>query len=242
MRLIKRYSNRKLYDTTTRTYITLEGIAGLVVEGVDIKVVDNDTDEDLTTVILSQILLERERSRRSLSSGLLSGLLRSGESLGRGLSSITRPLTPGGMLNFLEHEMDRSLKFWLEIGQDSEEEVLRLIEGLIEKRRRMRNALQDAPNGSRGVETTRSRPAGPGLLRRQALDDFEPLEEVSGKPAARSPDPAEMTILATHLSEQAAGLANRLQKFPPDTVTARRVQAELSDIEDKLAEIRRQLD
>jgi polyhydroxyalkanoate synthesis repressor PhaR len=218
MRLIKRYSNRKLYDTTTRTYITLEGIEALVQEGAEIKVVDNDTDEDLTTVILSQLLVERARSRRSLSSALLSGLLRSGESLGRGLSNLARPLPlgSGGLLGMLEHEIERSLKFWLELGQDSEEEVLRLIEGLIEKRRRARA----------------------GLLRRRSLDDFENRDET------RPPSAPVAVLSASDLSGQAARLAHRairlsqiLRQTPPDQITARQLQAELAEIDRRLEKL-----
>ena len=63
MRVIKRYSNRKLYDTEDKRYITLEQIQQLVQDGQDIKVVDNQTGEDLTTVTLSQILLEQEKRK-----------------------------------------------------------------------------------------------------------------------------------------------------------------------------------
>jgi polyhydroxyalkanoate synthesis repressor PhaR len=65
MRTIKRYSNRKLYDTEDKRYITLEQIAVLVRENKDIKVVDNQTGEDLTTVTLSQILLEQEKRKET---------------------------------------------------------------------------------------------------------------------------------------------------------------------------------
>ena len=63
MRIIKRYSNRKLYDTEDKRYITLEQIAQLVRDGQDIKVVENQTGEDLTNVTLSQILLEQEKRK-----------------------------------------------------------------------------------------------------------------------------------------------------------------------------------
>jgi polyhydroxyalkanoate synthesis regulator phasin len=59
--LIKKYANRKLYDTRTSRYITLEGIAELVRDGHEIKVVDRDTGQDLTQVILSQIVLSEEK-------------------------------------------------------------------------------------------------------------------------------------------------------------------------------------
>lgn len=63
LRIIKRYSNRKLYDTEDKRYITLEQIQQLVQDGQDIKVVENQTGEDLTTVTLSQILLEQEKRK-----------------------------------------------------------------------------------------------------------------------------------------------------------------------------------
>jgi polyhydroxyalkanoate synthesis repressor PhaR len=59
--LIKKYANRKLYDTRTSRYITLEGIADLVRDGHEIKVVDRDSGQDLTQVILSQIVLSEEK-------------------------------------------------------------------------------------------------------------------------------------------------------------------------------------
>jgi polyhydroxyalkanoate synthesis repressor PhaR len=59
--LIKKYANRKLYDTETSRYITLEGIAELVRDGHEIHVVDRDTGQDLTQVILSQIVLFAEK-------------------------------------------------------------------------------------------------------------------------------------------------------------------------------------
>ncbi len=59
--LIKKYANRKLYDTRTSRYITLDGIAQLVREGHDIKVVDRDTGSDLTQVTLSQVVLSEEK-------------------------------------------------------------------------------------------------------------------------------------------------------------------------------------
>jgi polyhydroxyalkanoate synthesis repressor PhaR len=59
--LIKKYANRKLYDTRTSRYITLEGIAELVRAGHEIKVVDRDNGHDLTQVTLSQVVLSQEK-------------------------------------------------------------------------------------------------------------------------------------------------------------------------------------
>lgn len=59
--LIKKYANRKLYDTRTSKYVTLEAIGELVRDGHEIKVVDRDNGNDLTQVTLSQIVLSHEK-------------------------------------------------------------------------------------------------------------------------------------------------------------------------------------
>ena len=59
--LIKKYANRKLYDTRASRYVTLEEIAGLVRDGNHIEVVDRVSGNDLTQVILSQIVLSEEK-------------------------------------------------------------------------------------------------------------------------------------------------------------------------------------
>ena len=59
-RLIKKYPNRRLYDTRTSAYITLSDVKQLVLDNEEFKVVDAKTDEDLTRSILLQIILEEE--------------------------------------------------------------------------------------------------------------------------------------------------------------------------------------
>jgi len=59
--VIKKYANRKLYDTENSRYITLEGISKLVRDGHDIQVVERDTGRDLTSLILSQIVMGEEK-------------------------------------------------------------------------------------------------------------------------------------------------------------------------------------
>ena len=60
-RLIKKYPNRRLYDTQTSTYITLADVKELVLEQSDFQVVDAKSGEDLTRQILLQIILEEEQ-------------------------------------------------------------------------------------------------------------------------------------------------------------------------------------
>ncbi len=76
--LIKRYANRKLYNTQTSRYITLKGIAELLEAGQDVKVIDNETGEDITSVALSQILVNSERSNRTVPRTLLSEIFQRG--------------------------------------------------------------------------------------------------------------------------------------------------------------------
>lgn len=64
--LIKRYENRKLYDTSRSVYVTLDEITGMIREGKEIKVVDAKTNEDLTKNTLALIILEQERDKKNL--------------------------------------------------------------------------------------------------------------------------------------------------------------------------------
>ena len=78
-RVIKRYSNRKLYDTANSRYVTLEQIREMVREGEDVKIIDNNSKEDLTSVTLAQIIFEEEKRQRSfLPLATLRGIIRSG--------------------------------------------------------------------------------------------------------------------------------------------------------------------
>ncbi len=63
--VIKRYANRKLYDTQRSRYVTLDQIADMIRGGDDVKIVDNNSKEDLTTVTLAQIIFEEEKKQKS---------------------------------------------------------------------------------------------------------------------------------------------------------------------------------
>jgi polyhydroxyalkanoate synthesis repressor PhaR len=116
--LIKRYANRKLYNTSTSRYITLKGIAELIDAGQEIRVIDNETGEDITSVALSQILVDTERSNTRASDSLLSQIMgRGGDALygalRRGVDDATESF--GGiqdrvrrMVGNADHGRDRS--------------------------------------------------------------------------------------------------------------------------------------
>ena len=78
--VIKRYSNRKLYDTQESRYVTLEEIEEMIRAGKEVSVVDATSGEDLTTVTLTQIILENARNHRwTLPVGFLHQLIKHGE-------------------------------------------------------------------------------------------------------------------------------------------------------------------
>jgi len=64
--LIKRYPNRKLYDTLRSKYVNLEKIAGLIRRGKPVKVVDHKTNQDATPIVLAEIILKQAREKRPL--------------------------------------------------------------------------------------------------------------------------------------------------------------------------------
>jgi polyhydroxyalkanoate synthesis repressor PhaR len=78
--VIKRYSNRKLYDTQESRYVTLDEIEEMIRAGREISVVDATSGDDLTSVTLTQIILENERNHRAnLPSAFLHQLIKHGE-------------------------------------------------------------------------------------------------------------------------------------------------------------------
>jgi polyhydroxyalkanoate synthesis repressor PhaR len=65
-KVIKRYSNRKLYDTERSCYVTLDEIGQMVKDGVEVRIIDNKTKEDLTSVTLTQIIFAEEKRQKSI--------------------------------------------------------------------------------------------------------------------------------------------------------------------------------
>jgi len=59
---IKRYSNRKLYDTENSKYVTIDDIAELIKNNVEIRVIDNKTNEDMTNVVMANVILKLEKN------------------------------------------------------------------------------------------------------------------------------------------------------------------------------------
>jgi polyhydroxyalkanoate synthesis repressor PhaR len=77
-KVIKRYTNRKLYDTVESRYVTLDEIGEMIKAGAEVKIIDNRTKEDLTSVTLAQIIFEEEKKTSKMSLEMLRDLIRHG--------------------------------------------------------------------------------------------------------------------------------------------------------------------
>lgn len=76
-RLIKKYANRRLYDTRTSKHITVDGIRQLVIDGEDVQISDGSSGKDITSQLLLLIIADQEQSHRPLlDSDLLQGIIR----------------------------------------------------------------------------------------------------------------------------------------------------------------------
>src|SRR5256712_7577574 len=110
--VIKRYSNRKLYDTQESRYVTLEEIEEMIRAGKEISVVDAASGEDLTAVTLTQIILESEpKHRGGLPIGFLHQLIKHGEAWQDFLQRSMKSSLEGIVSN--QREMERVLQEWM---------------------------------------------------------------------------------------------------------------------------------
>jgi polyhydroxyalkanoate synthesis repressor PhaR len=114
MVIIKRYPNRKLYNTEAKQYITLEGIADLIRSGSEIQVIDHASGEDLTALTLTQIILEQEKKQGGvMTNSFLTGLIRTG----------------GDRLSQLQRSLPSPMQFWKQI----DEEITKRVHALVQQ-------------------------------------------------------------------------------------------------------------
>lgn len=132
MLVIKRYPNRKLYDTEAKAYVTLEQIASLIREGRDVQVVDHASGEDLTALTLTQVILEQERRRSGfLPQTVLTGLIQAG---GERLSTLRRALAlPLELAHHVDEEIEQRLQALISRGELAAEEGRRLRDKLLDQ-------------------------------------------------------------------------------------------------------------
>jgi len=129
---IKRYPNRKLYNTEAKQYITLEGVADLIRQGAEIQVVDHASGEDLTALTLTQIILEQEKKQSGLlTNSFLTGLIRSSSDK---LSAVQRSLmSPASFWHQIDEEIKSRIQALARQGEISEKDAKSLIEKMIQQ-------------------------------------------------------------------------------------------------------------
>lgn len=165
-RVIKRYTNRKLYDTDQSRYVTLDDIARLIRENVEVRVIDNETQDDLTAVTFAQIILEEEKRKTNLVSvPFLRKLIHSGEAAVQDLSdSAKRALDQlndltgraGGRVREVVEEGGRKIDGALDDGKSFIDDLMSLpqrrLESLGDAARKSVDRIRQNPSLQREIE------------------------------------------------------------------------------------------
>jgi polyhydroxyalkanoate synthesis repressor PhaR len=129
MTLIKRYPNRKLYDTSARQYVSLEAVAALIRGGETVQVIEHGSGEDITALILTQIISEQERRGGFLPLDVLTGLVQAG---GTTLAALRRGLSdPLDLLRQVDEEIEARVDRLVAAGELAAEEGGRLAQKLV---------------------------------------------------------------------------------------------------------------
>ena len=121
MIIVKRYPNRKLYNTDAKRYVTLDQLAELIHAGEEVQILDHHTGEDLTAVTLTQIIFEQEKKQGGyLPRSVLTGLIQSG---GQTLANLRKSLaSPLDLFHHVDLEIERRINSLVEQGKISAEE------------------------------------------------------------------------------------------------------------------------
>jgi polyhydroxyalkanoate synthesis repressor PhaR len=130
MPLIKRYANRKLYDTESKRYITLDGIAEMIRQQQDVKVIDHETGEDITALTQAQIIFEQERKLRSgIPRTVFTNIIQTSTDT---LSQFWHALIPPDeMKRAVDAEIEKRIQALMQSGQMSDDDGLRLLDLLL---------------------------------------------------------------------------------------------------------------
>jgi polyhydroxyalkanoate synthesis repressor PhaR len=129
MPIIKRYNNRKLYDTHAKRYVTLFDIADMIRRGDDITVLDHADGQDITSQIQAQIIFEQERqARSSLPNTVLTNLIQASNQTLKQLRTTLLPLDRAAQL---DSEIERRMQLLIERGEISTRQGNQILEKLL---------------------------------------------------------------------------------------------------------------
>ncbi|MFP3867761.1 MAG: polyhydroxyalkanoate synthesis regulator DNA-binding domain-containing protein [Desulfobacteraceae bacterium] len=116
--LLKKYTNRRLYDTKQSTYVTLRQVAEMIRQGRQVEVIDAKSEEDVTAFILTQIILEEAKNKHALLPvSFLHLFIRYGETV---LSEFFEKYLQQTLRNYLAYKtaVDEQFRKWLDLGVD----------------------------------------------------------------------------------------------------------------------------
>lgn len=136
-KVIKRYSNRKLYDTDRSKYVTLDEIAKMIKAGEEITIIDNESKEDLTSVTLTQIIYEEEKRESRMPLGMLRNLIQTG---GTSLQEFFDKQVKAPALDFrenVEKSIEKNVEEIVQGAAQIREVATRSVTGMTESARRM---------------------------------------------------------------------------------------------------------
>lgn len=141
---LKKYPNRRLYDTERSAYVTLKDVAAMIRQGRQVAVLDVKTDEDVTAFILTQIIMENAKRQNSLLPvSLLHLLIRFGEDV---LSEFFEQYLENAIQSYLSYKktMDEQMRIYLELGMD--------LSSLAERVIKNRSGFSDAFDAARNMD------------------------------------------------------------------------------------------
>ena len=124
MLTIKRYPNRKFYDTEEKRYITLEDISERIRAGREVQVIDQGSGEEITSIVLTQIIFEQEKKQTGfVPRSVLTGLVQAGGyTMGRMRSALSNPLE---LLKQIDEEIENRIDQLIKQGELAEDEARR---------------------------------------------------------------------------------------------------------------------
>ena len=116
--VLKKYANRRLYDTQRSRYVTLDDVAEMIRGGEQVQIADAKTGEDVTAFILTQIVLEKAKTRHFLlPAPLLHLIIQYGDNVLEEFFNQYLELTINNYLSY-KSTMDQQFRKWLNIGAD----------------------------------------------------------------------------------------------------------------------------
>ncbi len=129
MPIIKRYNNRKLYNTHAKRYVTLFDLADMIRQGDDVTVLDHTSGEDITSQIQAQIIFEQERQASSgLPNTVLTNIIQASNQTIKQLRNTVLPLNADARM---DSEIERRMMLLIERGDVNKKQGMKILEKLL---------------------------------------------------------------------------------------------------------------